>query len=79
MPLQVGWLQPEGISPVAVFLAPDTAALVIGAEFAAAGETQPRSANRVCCSGEHRRHVPLEQRCGDAADVGNGSVAFFER
>jgi NAD(P)-dependent dehydrogenase (short-subunit alcohol dehydrogenase family) len=32
-PLQVGWLQPEDISPVAVFLASDAAALVTGAEY----------------------------------------------
>jgi NAD(P)-dependent dehydrogenase (short-subunit alcohol dehydrogenase family) len=37
VPLQVGWLQPEDISPVAVFLASDAAALVTGAEFAATG------------------------------------------
>jgi NAD(P)-dependent dehydrogenase (short-subunit alcohol dehydrogenase family) len=34
VPLQIGWLQPEDISPVAVFLASDAAALVTGAEFA---------------------------------------------
>jgi NAD(P)-dependent dehydrogenase (short-subunit alcohol dehydrogenase family) len=37
VPLQVGWLQPEDISPLAVFLASDAAALVTGAEFAATG------------------------------------------
>jgi NAD(P)-dependent dehydrogenase (short-subunit alcohol dehydrogenase family) len=37
VPLQVGWLQPEDISPVAVFLASDAAALVTGAEFAVTG------------------------------------------
>ena len=37
VPLGVGWLQPEDISPVAVFLASDAAALVTGAEFAATG------------------------------------------
>ena len=31
VPLQVGWVQPEDISPVAVFLASDAAALVTGA------------------------------------------------
>lgn len=37
VPLQVGWLQPEDISPMAVFLASDAAALVTGAEFAVTG------------------------------------------
>ena len=37
VPLQVGWLQPEDISPVAVYLASDAAALVTGAEFAVKG------------------------------------------
>ncbi len=36
-PLGVGWLQPEDVSPVAVFLASDAAALVTGAEFAVTG------------------------------------------
>jgi NAD(P)-dependent dehydrogenase (short-subunit alcohol dehydrogenase family) len=37
VPLQVGWLQPEDVSPVAVFLASDAAALVTGSEFAVTG------------------------------------------
>jgi NAD(P)-dependent dehydrogenase (short-subunit alcohol dehydrogenase family) len=37
VPLHVGWLQPEDISPAAVFLASDAAALVTGAEFAVTG------------------------------------------
>ncbi|MGY3356359.1 NAD(P)-dependent dehydrogenase (short-subunit alcohol dehydrogenase family) [Bradyrhizobium sp. GM0.4] len=37
VPLHVGWLQPEDISPVAVFLASDAAALVTGSEFAVTG------------------------------------------
>ncbi len=37
VPLQVGWLQPEDVSPLAVFLASDAAALVTGAEFASNG------------------------------------------
>jgi len=37
VPLQVGWLQPEDVSPIAVFLASDAAALVTGAEFAVTG------------------------------------------
>lgn len=37
VPLGVGWLQPEEVSLVAVFLASDAAALVTGAEFAVTG------------------------------------------
>ena len=37
VPLGVGWLQPEDVSPIAVFLASDAAALVTGAEFAVTG------------------------------------------
>lgn len=33
VPLKVGWLQPEDISPVAVFLASDAANMVTGAEY----------------------------------------------
>jgi NAD(P)-dependent dehydrogenase (short-subunit alcohol dehydrogenase family) len=33
VPLRVGWLQPDDISPVAVFLASEAAALVTGAEY----------------------------------------------
>jgi NAD(P)-dependent dehydrogenase (short-subunit alcohol dehydrogenase family) len=33
VPLRVGWLQPDDISPVAVFLASDAANLVTGAEY----------------------------------------------
>jgi NAD(P)-dependent dehydrogenase (short-subunit alcohol dehydrogenase family) len=33
VPMRVGWLQPDDISPVAVFLASDAAALVKGAEY----------------------------------------------
>ncbi len=33
VPLKVGWLQPTDISPAAVFLASDAAAMVTGAEF----------------------------------------------
>jgi NAD(P)-dependent dehydrogenase (short-subunit alcohol dehydrogenase family) len=33
VPLRVGWLQPDDISPVAVFLASDAASLVTGAEY----------------------------------------------
>jgi NAD(P)-dependent dehydrogenase (short-subunit alcohol dehydrogenase family) len=31
--MRVGWLQPDDISPVAVFLASDAANLVTGAEY----------------------------------------------
>jgi NAD(P)-dependent dehydrogenase (short-subunit alcohol dehydrogenase family) len=31
--MKIGWLQPEDISPMAVFLASDAAALITGAEF----------------------------------------------
>jgi len=37
VPMQVGWLQPEDISPVAVFLASDAAAMVTGAEYEVTG------------------------------------------
>jgi NAD(P)-dependent dehydrogenase (short-subunit alcohol dehydrogenase family) len=33
VPLKVSWLQPEDISPMAVFIASDAAALITGAEF----------------------------------------------
>jgi len=35
--LKIGWLQPDDISPVAVFLASDAAALVTGAEYEVTG------------------------------------------
>jgi hypothetical protein len=37
VPLEVGWLQLEDVSPMAVFLASDAAALVTGGEFAVTG------------------------------------------
>lgn len=37
VPLGVGWLQPEDVSPMAVFLASDAAAMVTGGEFAVTG------------------------------------------
>jgi len=37
VPLKVGWLQPEDISPAAVFLASDAAAMVTGAEYEVTG------------------------------------------
>ena len=37
VPLKVGWLQAEDISPVAVFLASDAAAMVTGAEYEVTG------------------------------------------
>jgi NAD(P)-dependent dehydrogenase (short-subunit alcohol dehydrogenase family) len=35
--LRVGWLQPDDISPAAVFLASDAAAMVTGAEYEVTG------------------------------------------
>jgi len=35
--LKLGWLQPDGISPAAVFLASDSAAMVTGAEYEVTG------------------------------------------
>jgi NAD(P)-dependent dehydrogenase (short-subunit alcohol dehydrogenase family) len=37
VPLKVGWLRPEDISPAAVFLASDAAAQVTGAEYQVTG------------------------------------------
>ena len=37
VPLKVGWLQPDDISPVAVFLASDAANMVTGAEYEVTG------------------------------------------
>ena len=37
VPLKVGWLQPDDISPAAVFLASDAAAMVTGAEYEVTG------------------------------------------
>ena len=37
VPLRVGWLQPDDISPAAVFLASDAAAMVTGAEYQVTG------------------------------------------
>jgi NAD(P)-dependent dehydrogenase (short-subunit alcohol dehydrogenase family) len=37
VPLKVGWLEPEDISPAAVFLASDAAAMVTGAEYEVTG------------------------------------------
>jgi len=37
VPLKVGWLQPEDISPAAIFLASDAAAMVTGAEYEVTG------------------------------------------
>ena len=36
-PLEIGWLQPDDISPAAVFLASDAAAMVTGAEYEVTG------------------------------------------
>jgi NAD(P)-dependent dehydrogenase (short-subunit alcohol dehydrogenase family) len=37
VPLKVGWLQPDDISPAAVFLASDAANMVTGAEYEVTG------------------------------------------
>jgi len=37
VPLKVGWMQPDDISPAAVFLASDAAAMVTGAEYQVTG------------------------------------------
>jgi NAD(P)-dependent dehydrogenase (short-subunit alcohol dehydrogenase family) len=37
VPLRVGWLQPDDISPVAVFLASDAANMVTGADYEVTG------------------------------------------
>jgi NAD(P)-dependent dehydrogenase (short-subunit alcohol dehydrogenase family) len=37
VPLKVGWLQPDDISPIAVFLASDASAMATGAEFEITG------------------------------------------
>ncbi len=37
VPMRVGWLQPDDISPAAVFLASDAAAMVTGAEYEVTG------------------------------------------
>jgi NAD(P)-dependent dehydrogenase (short-subunit alcohol dehydrogenase family) len=43
VPLKVGWLQPEDVSPAAVFLASDAAAMVTGAEFEVTAGDSARS------------------------------------
>jgi NAD(P)-dependent dehydrogenase (short-subunit alcohol dehydrogenase family) len=43
LPLKVGWLQPDDISPAAVFLASDAAAMVTGAEFEVTGGDSAKS------------------------------------
>ncbi len=63
VPLKVGWLQPDDISPAAVFLASDAAAMVTGAEY----ERSPAvTAQRMCSlhAGVRSRRGPEE---GEAA------------
>ncbi|MBV9430628.1 MAG: mycofactocin-coupled SDR family oxidoreductase [Hyphomicrobiales bacterium] len=43
VPLKIGWLQPDDISPVAVFLASDAANLVTGAEYEVTGGDSAKS------------------------------------
>lgn len=44
VPLKVGWLQPDDISPVAVFLASDGAAMVTGASYEVTGGDSAKDA-----------------------------------
>ena len=44
VPHGVGWLSPDDISPVAVFLASDAAAMVTGAEFEVTGGDSAKDA-----------------------------------
>lgn len=44
VPMQVGWLQPDDIAPVAVFLASDAAEQVTGAEYEVTGGDSAKSA-----------------------------------
>ncbi|WP_246530386.1 SDR family NAD(P)-dependent oxidoreductase [Paraburkholderia podalyriae] len=43
MPLGVGWVQPEDISPAAVYLASDAAAMVTGSEIEVTGGDSAKS------------------------------------
>jgi NAD(P)-dependent dehydrogenase (short-subunit alcohol dehydrogenase family) len=43
VPLKVGWLQPEDVSPTAVFLASDAAAMITGAEYEVTGGDSAKS------------------------------------
>ena len=42
VPMKVGWLQPDDISPAAVFLASDAANMVTGAEYDVTGGDSAR-------------------------------------
>jgi NAD(P)-dependent dehydrogenase (short-subunit alcohol dehydrogenase family) len=42
VPLRVGWLQPDDISPAAVFLASDAANIVTSAEYEVTGGDSAR-------------------------------------
>jgi NAD(P)-dependent dehydrogenase (short-subunit alcohol dehydrogenase family) len=44
VPMKVGWLQPDDISPAAVFLASDAAAMVTGAEYEVTGGDSAKEA-----------------------------------
>jgi NAD(P)-dependent dehydrogenase (short-subunit alcohol dehydrogenase family) len=37
VPLKVGWLEPDDISPAAVFMASDAAAMVTGSDYQVTG------------------------------------------
>ena len=44
VPMKVGWLQPDDISPAAIFLASDAAAMVTGAEYEVTGGDSAKEA-----------------------------------
>lgn len=46
MTLKVGWLQPDDISPAAVFLASDAAAMVTGANYEVTGGQSAKDIRR---------------------------------
>jgi NAD(P)-dependent dehydrogenase (short-subunit alcohol dehydrogenase family) len=50
VPLRVGWLQPDDISPAAVFLASDAANMVTGAEYEVTGGEARKTFDRRCRS-----------------------------
>ncbi len=59
--MKVGWLQPDDISPVAVFLASDASAMVTGAEYEVTGGDSAKdiyaAASAPCVAPFRRRRV----------------------